>query len=82
MQFIIWLKNVTKCLIIEELINSNNWLFIHKLLFSIKIYGNKLNRKRKCFEIEQNQIRKEEEDNTNKIKEKKESDSEVSIRKD
>ena len=43
---------------------------------------NKLNRKRKYFEIEQNQSSQEEEDNINKIKEKKESDSEVSIRKD
>ena len=40
---------------------------------------NKLNLKRKYFEIEQN---KKEEHNTNKIKEKKESDSEVSKRKD
>ena len=32
---------------------------------------NKLNRKRKYFEIGQNQTKKEEEDNTNKIKEKK-----------
>ena len=29
---------------------------------------NKLNRKRKYFKIEQNQSRKEEEENTNKIK--------------
>ena len=40
---------------------------------------NKLNLKRKYFEIEQN---KKEEHNINKIKEKKESDSEVSKRKD
>ena len=38
MQFNIWLKNVIKCLIIEELKYSNNWLFIYKLLFNIKIY--------------------------------------------
>ena len=43
---------------------------------------NKLIRRRKYYEIEQNQSRKEQEDNTNKIKEKKESDSEVNIRKD
>ena len=53
-----------------------------KSLFSIKTYKNKLSWKRKYFEIEQNQSRKEEEDNINKIKEKKENDSEVSIKKD
>ena len=52
-----------------------------KSLFSIKTYENKLSWKRKYFDIEQNQSRKEEEDNINKIKEKKENDLEVSIRK-
>ena len=43
---------------------------------------NKLNRYRNYFEILQNKTKKEEEDNSNKIKEKKENDSEICIRKD
>ena len=43
---------------------------------------NKLNRKRKYFEIGENQSKNEEEDKSNKISEKKENDSEASIRKD
>ena len=50
------------------------------LYLVIKHMKNKL--KRKYFKIEQIQSRKEVGHNTNKIKEKKESDSKVSIRKD